>query len=891
MLDISFLQDYYTARLATRASGGTSASAAQTTTVRPPWDVRVEQPSEDRRLREALAQPITINLRDPAYQGRDLPEDHRKLFALYKALNTLSTLAKEAAETSTLSGQRAGLDRRFQTGLETIVSFVNETSFDALTLLAGQKTSRVESAIRVARPASTYIGGDAVRGAFDSPVAGLTGTETITFRITKSAGTTDVVLDLATISGPLTLDAIVEKANEVLSNAGMVTKLKRVTTERDEDGVSKAFGIQIEGVPTETIQLIGSDAAPAAYIVGTSGVGTGSLGQVIKLSDLDSASPTAGSRTIFGSETATTAAKASATDAQGNLFVLGTSSGDIDGDVVKGTQDVVLRKYDSAGALLWSQVLGAADSADGLGLAVGSDGSVVIAGRTSSKLSTIAVGGKGDSFVAKFSSSGQELFTRQLAPVVEDGATSVSVASDGSIYLSGYTKARLAGVAAHGGGSDGYVTKLDSNGALVFNRQFGGSGDERASSIAIADDGNLIVSSLEDGIAVVRKYSSADGTSAALWEKTLGSISGGTLGGLTVSNGKVYVVGSTGNTALTVGGEAGIAAGHNGGLDGFVLRIDDRGNSATAEMLSYVGTSGLDRVTGVQVSGGDIYLTGETRGQLPGALQTRSGVTNAFAAKLDASGGLVWAKQFGGQNGEASGLSIAFDSTGSSILDKLGLPRGTLSESVSNRITANGSVRAGESFYLSVDGRADRRIRIEADDTLRSLANKINNVLLLSGKAEIVRKDGTDTLKITAREGKSIELKRGPEGFDALEGLGLSATRIINEPSTASSDTSEEEESEDDTASRSTIFGLSLDKRFSLLDKSSAATAQEALNDALADLRRAYREITRDPALDALAEQQARLRGTVPAYLRGQLANYQAGLARLTSGSSSGSLF
>jgi hypothetical protein len=59
----------------------------------------------------------------------------------------------------------------------------------------------------------------------------------------------------------------------------------------------------------------------------------------------------------------------------------------------------------------------------------------------------------------------------------------------------------------------------------------------------------------------------------------------------------------------------------------------------------------------------------------------------------------------------------------------------------------------------------------------------------------------------------------------------------------------------------------------------------------LSEIRKAYREITRDPALDELAERQQALRGPVPAHLRAQLANYRAALERLQAGTPSSLFF
>lgn len=893
MVDLSILSSYYASQRALSSPSlraATTATAAAKSDVMPPWDVRVAQPSAAKRLHDALSLPLSVDLDDKTFDKEGVPEDHKKLFALYKALNVLSTLAGEAADDGAVLGQLAGLDRRFQRGMDTVGSFLSDLSLDSLTLLTGEKLSKVEASVRVPRATSSYTGAPAKTGAFADAVPGLTGNEVFTIQARKFGVDTNVTIDLSEISGPLNLDNIVAHINTKLADQGLFTRFKRLAMEHDENGIAKSFGLQIVGVSTEKITLSAASAAPSAYVVGASGTGAGADAQFIKLTDLDSDPKTKFKQTIDAGATSAATPKSTVVDGDGNVFVLGTTNGTIDTQSAKGEQDVFLRKYDSAGKLIWSKMLGASDQADAMGLSVTDDGGVVIAGKIRGKLTSTAIGGGGDSFVVKFNNDGEEEFVRQISPLVEDGAASVTVGSDGSIYVAGFTKTRLAGVTAHGGGADGFVTKLSDDGKVVYNRQFGGTGDERATNVAIANDGNVIVSSIEDGVAKLRKFASADGTSGAMWEKSLGAIQGGSLGQITVSGNDIYVAGSTSNASFNAGGQANIAQGHSGGQDGFVMKLVDGGSSVSADFVSYVGTNKLDRVTGVQVAGGEIYLTGETRGALPGETQSIAGASNGFVVKLGNTGTTEWSHQFAGAGGSATGAAIALDTSGSSVLDTLGLPRGRIDQDRSLHLTANSNVRAGESFLVSVNGKADRRIRIEDDETLRSLANKINSVLMLEGRASVKRVSGADVLRIEAKEGSTIDLKAGPDGFDALEGLGIAAGKIINDGSLSS----DEEEDAKATAAKKDaipIFGLGLQLNLKLLSKTDAMNAREVINGAMSEIRKAFREITRDPALDALAEEKAKFKGTVPAYMKAQLSNYQAALTRLQSGTPSSLYF
>ena len=78
----------------------------------------------------------------------------------------------------------------------------------------------------------------------------------------------------------------------------------------------------------------------------------------------------------------------SAIGADGSVFVLAdVTEKTLPGQPIKGASDVALMKYDSAGNLVYARTLGASSEADGLSLAVSSDGHVAIAGSVTGSLS------------------------------------------------------------------------------------------------------------------------------------------------------------------------------------------------------------------------------------------------------------------------------------------------------------------------------------------------------------------------------------------------------------------------------------------------------------------------------------------------------------------------
>lgn len=879
-LDSSLLTQYFALRAGVGAvqqgTAATTSTAISDPAGLPPWDTKRPQPSDSAQLKDALTAPKFIQSTGTYFERADIPGDHKKLFSLYLALSRLAEIANYAARDSTVSGLLSSLDDRLQRGLGEVTQFLSDTAFDALTLLRGNKTSYAQTPNPIApRTVSSYVGGVAQNGDFNAPLSTISGDEVFTLSIKKSGVTTDITIDLSLMGAtPRTLGNIADFINDALVANGMLTRFK---TEKLGD---QQYGLEIAGVSTESLSLSAAVTAPAVYLAGVSGTGTDAKGQVLRLdAPVGSDASLAFSRRIEGTEGAVSA-KASVLDSQGNLYVLGTTQSDLANESLKGTQDVYLSKYDSRGQLLWSHLLGASESADGLAVAVDANDNVVVAGSVDGKLSAGAIGGGTDSFVTKFNSRGEELFTRQIAPLKDDAATALVIGADGSIYVGGWTNGALGGNTA-GGGVDGYVTKLNSSGTLQYNREFGGAGDERTQAIALASDGGLLVASLEGGHAILTKYDSASGSSAAVWTKDLGALDGGAIGAIAVDGSDIYVGGTTGNAALDAGGEATITAPANGGSDGFVLRLSDAGASASAVSTTYLGTSGTDTIKSLTVADGAVYVAGTTNGTLPG--ETKSGsaaAINAFAAKLEPTGVVDWFYQYGGTGGVSAAASIVVDPAGASVLDALGLPRGKIDNSRSLLVTANSSLRIGDSFSISVNGKPAQTIRIGTGDTRHSLTTKINAVLLAAGKSSSVFTTDGYTLKIAANPGDTIELKSGPAGSDALKALGLAPSLLIgSDPAT--SDTN------DASASAANIVGLELDPFISLATKDQAKKAEQELKNALNQVKAAYRKLTLDPLIAQLKSSSSAPTGPVPAYLQSQLANYQIGLYRLTAGSSS----
>jgi hypothetical protein len=917
----SLLLGYYQTQLATSpsalaanqavSSNQTNSSSSATAQDNPPWNslppAKIAQQAQLLSTTNFL-DTSKVPLASGGTQGAKAEQDNQKLFSLYNAVNLLSQLTQMAQSATTTPGELAGLNTRFQTGLSQVKNYLASTSFNNFTLQSATPTPSVTSSAGISFSNFTYSTQQLVTNAnINNPLAGVSASDSFTIGIKKGGVTTNVLIDLSQVSGPLTLGNIVGYINSQLSANGFSTRFQK--TQKGGTVTSDAnatYGLQITPGGNESVSLSAA-ATPALYIAGNSGnasevnttSGTGSKAQVTttpadekgRLTKIGSLAtdPTAILSSNQNASSGITTAAATAVDSSGNIYVLGNATGDIGNELNQGSQDTYLTKYDSAGNVVWQHLVGSAGSATGYGLALDPAGGVVITGTSTADLTTTSVAnGNKDSFVASYDASGNQTWIKQIQTLAQNQANAVSVDASGNVYIGGSVSGGVigAGQAAQGGG-DAYLAKFDSTGKLLAENQFGTSGADQVSATATAADGSLYVASVQNGEAMVAKYANGDITTAPVWSKDLGALSsGGAIGGLTVSGNQIYVSGSTSNANLTASSEASIANPSSGGSDAFVLNLTDNGATASANHVSYVGTGAGDQGGAVTVGpDGTIYLTGSTMGTFAGQQRNVANVSNAFAAAINADGSIGWTRQYGGASGQSTGAGLAVDPNGASVLDALGLPRGTISLTQSVDLTSQTTLRAGDSFQIKIEGVAPRTatITIDKGETLDSLARKINAQLGSIGKAATNYTGKQEGLKVTVNAGQTIDLISGPADFDALARLGIAAG-VLSAPASGSTSTTSNAAG---TSGATPTYGLGLTGgitggNMDISTKVGADLARSQLLSVLSNIQQTYQTTNTPPAPTSLGNTTA---AASPASTA-QLASYNMALSLLGTDSS-----
>jgi len=554
--------------------------------------------------------------------------------------------------------------------------------------------------------------------------------------------------------------------------------------------------------------------------------------------------------------------------------VLADLGGDSASSAIKGARDVALLKYDSAGKLAFSKMLGVSESASGFALAVSSDGKVAVAGAVEGALaSTIAKTGA-DSFVTVFDASGKELWTARRGANGADQVNAVAFAPDGSVIVAGQTESALAGQVALGG-ADGYVRGYSAGGGELFTRQFGSGGADSASALMVRDNGaggiEIVTGGVENNRGVLRSfsYSSTSGFSAGA-SRDIGYFYKGAINAIVADGSSLYVGGEIGADRLTLGatGSAAVA-----GQEGFVARVDAGLVSTALDRASYLGSANDDAVKSLAIVNGDVYAAGTTGGVMAG--QGANNSKASFLTRLDEDGAADWTRTFNAVTGGISLVGLAVDQTGASALDVLGLPRGTIAAADSSALVTRSALRVGDELKIGVDGRRLTTIRIGEKETLASLVNQINRAIGGAGRAEVVKADGVERIKITPLSGKAIRLESGRADRNALAGLGLSEGVIAS--------------SEQPRGGLAT-YGLGLIAADLRLDSAAnIARTKAELSAAISIVRQAYEALLNPNAKDMTdaekkLEERRRTAGAAPEYYASRLANYQAALTRLTGG-------
>jgi hypothetical protein len=255
-------------------------------------------------------------------------------------------------------------------------------------------------------------------------------------------------------------------------------------------------------------------------------------------------------------------------------------------------------------------------------------------------------------------------WTRQVGVNGQDYGTGVSVDANGNVYVTGTTLTNALPGQTGAGGADAFVMKFNASGMPEWSRQFGSSEGDSSYGSSVDADGNVYV--VGDTFGTLTGQANAGGSDAFVVKYTA---SGALLWIQQIATSFTDHAGAVGvdsNGNVHVAGyTAGALTGQTnaGTFDAFVVKYDASGTLVWARQF---GTDSGDYARGVGVTAtGTVYLAGSTRGTLPA--QTSAGAEDAFIARYSSSGTLNWTRQFG-TVGVDQVMALSVESTGDSYI-------------------------------------------------------------------------------------------------------------------------------------------------------------------------------------------------------------------------------
>ncbi|MHA1269337.1 MAG: hypothetical protein ACTSPY_06070 [Candidatus Helarchaeota archaeon] len=301
-------------------------------------------------------------------------------------------------------------------------------------------------------------------------------------------------------------------------------------------------------------------------------------------------------------------------DGNNNIYITGETI-----SYGMGQADAFLVKYDSKSNLLWNVTWGGTLFDFSLDVAVDRNNYIYICG-------VIRIFGPNPAaFLAKYNSSGHEIWNKTWGGIIYDSSRCVEVDWNNNVYICGTTRSYGAG------SSDAFIVKYDSFGNQIWNRTWGGNSSDYGNAIIIDGQNNVILcgetSSFGTGSsdAFIVKY---DSLGNQIYNRTWGGA--GSEGSNAISidvNNNIYLCGNTNS--------------FGGLIDVFLVKYDSMGTLIWNQ--TWGGPDNDNGMSTIVDNSQNVYIAG-----LCDLAANGSSNGSAFLVKYDSAGSFLWQSIWGG---------------------------------------------------------------------------------------------------------------------------------------------------------------------------------------------------------------------------------------------------
>jgi hypothetical protein len=307
------------------------------------------------------------------------------------------------------------------------------------------------------------------------------------------------------------------------------------------------------------------------------------------------------------------------------------------------------RGFAQAPPVQWQNSYGGASFDEGVSIRPTTDGGYVIAGSSLSSNGDISSAKGGfDMWVVKVDVLGNLFWQTSIGDAFNQYTTSVDNTLDGGYIIAGYTDTSAVNQ------RDFYLVKLDADGLILWEKKYGGTGNDMANSVYHTTDGGYIVAGTSNSLNgdvhgnqgsydfwVIKVDMNGD----TLWTKTLGGSGYDEAKSVQQTNDGGYVI--AGHTYSTNGS----FSGNNGKADYLVIKLDATGN--TIQFSETFGGSNDDFATFAEQTSDGGYIVSCTSFSNDSDVTGHHGITttsDCWIVKLDGAGAFQWGNSYGGSS-------------------------------------------------------------------------------------------------------------------------------------------------------------------------------------------------------------------------------------------------
>ncbi|KAA6438352.1 DNRLRE domain-containing protein [Dyadobacter flavalbus] len=352
----------------------------------------------------------------------------------------------------------------------------------------------------------------------------------------------------------------------------------------------------------------------------------------------------------------------------GGYIVAGTFSAIPPSSDFQNFDDFRVIKIGSSGIVEWEKTLGGAGSeyepriiqtTDGGYLVGGTSGSDKSADKSENDRSAVEHE-RGDFWVIRLAANGTMQWEKTIGGNKSDRLAVIRQTADGGFLLGGSSFSDISAdkTTAARGWDDFWIVKINANGAIQWDKTFGGSGQEGLGGLLITRDG-ILLGGYSDSNASGDKSENAKGIwdywlvklspdGTKLWDKTIGGDQFDEMVDMQATSDGGVIIG--GNSESGISGDKSEKSGGEW-YDYWIVKTDGLGNIQWDKTLGGSKAESLGSVR--QTPDGGYIISGVSKSGISGSKTLPSrGTFSAWLVRLDATGKKLWEKTPGGDGSD-----------------------------------------------------------------------------------------------------------------------------------------------------------------------------------------------------------------------------------------------